>query len=670
MRTFIVSLARTGPTSVIPPRADLTTPCCRRPCFSRVSLELQSTPQSRLINCVHSSIIAALVCLMWRRVVGSGRVAASVGTMESPEQLQRGLTPVVEYATDHPHRETTTLELSLRCVDTDVANRFRALRASLHSLSDDAFARLLVDILQLKHALRLGPHLLFQCLVFLPASDLQMAAAVCRSWCSVVCNAAGGYLRRVVSRSGVYVCGGVVDAQRTPARTALRLDVCRMAWIESAPATRALDISETIVAGPAAAQNAVVPAAAGGNVGTLLGVPGVRMDAVSPVYEVSITPGSTSSFRPGAPQICRYHAATTVYNRRVYLAGGRIANGARLSTCACYDPLCDTWIPLPDMACVRSGATIVGHSGKLFVFGGFDGTKHVESTECLVLPAAENMTPGGPALTGMTFSDVAWSAEGVAPMPVAVSDVSTASFGPFIYAAGCATSFALREAQPPPGSPQEGPGTPGTEGGAGATTNAGGYVVQRLRVSSGVWEVLVPPAPREFGAPPGVAAVLVPAGGAPALYLSTNGVPSHGGALMQRTLYQTSLGLDRFPLSASPSWAGGPRSWHLFPPSATGDLAADMLADLRSSCDALHAEQHQEGDGNADFAVWHGCQSVPLPRHSAPLAAVAGELYVAGGWWAGQPIGSACKYLPRSDTWCPLPQMPEPRDACRPVGFE
>ena len=76
----------------------------------------------------------------------------------------------------------------------------------------------------------------------------------------------------------------------------------------------------------------------------------------------------------------RYHCGTAVFCRRVYVFGGR--NGSkRLDSSECYDPITDTWKHLPPMKTIRSAPACAVHKGYIYVFGGFNGTIEYQTVE-------------------------------------------------------------------------------------------------------------------------------------------------------------------------------------------------------------------------------------------------------------------------------------------------
>eukprot|EP01063_Lacrimia_lanifica_P029209 TRINITY_DN4413_c1_g1_i1.p1 TRINITY_DN4413_c1_g1~~TRINITY_DN4413_c1_g1_i1.p1 ORF type:complete len:429 (+),score=146.30 TRINITY_DN4413_c1_g1_i1:66-1352(+) len=76
----------------------------------------------------------------------------------------------------------------------------------------------------------------------------------------------------------------------------------------------------------------------------------------------------------------RYHCATAVYNRKVYVFGGRNSE-QRLASGECYDPLNDSWTLLPPMRTVRSAPACAVHGRHIYIFGGFDGVKEYRTVE-------------------------------------------------------------------------------------------------------------------------------------------------------------------------------------------------------------------------------------------------------------------------------------------------
>ncbi|KAJ9455054.1 Kelch-like protein diablo [Diplonema papillatum] len=114
----------------------------------------------------------------------------------------------------------------------------------------------------------------------------------------------------------------------------------------------------------------------------------------------------------------RYHCGTAIYDRQVYVFGGRNLY-RRLSSSECYDPLTNTWKVLPPMSTVRSAPACAVHRGNIFVFGGFDGTKEYRKVE--------RFNP---------VKNVWANSNTIATMPFEACEHGAISLGPHIYIIG------------------------------------------------------------------------------------------------------------------------------------------------------------------------------------------------------------------------------------------
>lgn len=47
-----------------------------------------------------------------------------------------------------------------------------------------------------------------------------------------------------------------------------------------------------------------------------------------------------------------------------------------------YDPKLNKWTSIPDMKCSRDGACEVAASKRLYVIGGYDGSRYLKSVDC------------------------------------------------------------------------------------------------------------------------------------------------------------------------------------------------------------------------------------------------------------------------------------------------
>lgn len=69
-----------------------------------------------------------------------------------------------------------------------------------------------------------------------------------------------------------------------------------------------------------------------------------------------------------------------VLGGRIYVPGGRLASGEVSQGLEIYDPLTDTWISGPDMPAGASAYALAPYEGKLYLFGGWDGTRYTDRT--------------------------------------------------------------------------------------------------------------------------------------------------------------------------------------------------------------------------------------------------------------------------------------------------
>jgi hypothetical protein len=80
----------------------------------------------------------------------------------------------------------------------------------------------------------------------------------------------------------------------------------------------------------------------------------------------------------------RLHCSTVTVGRLIYRFGGRhVADGsdARLQSCFCVDPLKRTAWPLPPMSCKRSSLAAASVGSKIFIFGGYNGARELDTME-------------------------------------------------------------------------------------------------------------------------------------------------------------------------------------------------------------------------------------------------------------------------------------------------
>ena len=68
-----------------------------------------------------------------------------------------------------------------------------------------------------------------------------------------------------------------------------------------------------------------------------------------------------------------------VLGGKIYVPGGRLADGKLTDALEIYDPLEDTWERGPDLPYPVSGYALAAFEGKLYLFGGWDGTKVLQT---------------------------------------------------------------------------------------------------------------------------------------------------------------------------------------------------------------------------------------------------------------------------------------------------
>lgn len=89
--------------------------------------------------------------------------------------------------------------------------------------------------------------------------------------------------------------------------------------------------------------------------------------------------------------VARYRHQAVLLGTKVYVVGGRIANGTDTTTTASYDYLTDVWTTLTALNTQRSSFTLNALTSTLLAVGGENGTT--------VLASAEEFDPAGPSWT-------------------------------------------------------------------------------------------------------------------------------------------------------------------------------------------------------------------------------------------------------------------------------
>lgn len=100
-------------------------------------------------------------------------------------------------------------------------------------------------------------------------------------------------------------------------------------------------------------------------------------DADAPVSDVWRFDLGTETWTPVAPKplaVTDVRAATI--GQRIYVPGGRTADGAISAVLEMYDPQTDTWSTLAPIPEPRSRYALATLDGKLYVFGGWDGANY------------------------------------------------------------------------------------------------------------------------------------------------------------------------------------------------------------------------------------------------------------------------------------------------------
>nr|CAB3259490.1 CBL-interacting protein kinase 33-like [Phallusia mammillata] len=78
----------------------------------------------------------------------------------------------------------------------------------------------------------------------------------------------------------------------------------------------------------------------------------------------------------------RYHACATTLGEYVYVSGGWNEMKICLSSIECYKLADDEWTIVGNMKTAREGHSLVACNGKLYIFGGYDGSNRLQSAEC------------------------------------------------------------------------------------------------------------------------------------------------------------------------------------------------------------------------------------------------------------------------------------------------
>jgi hypothetical protein len=91
---------------------------------------------------------------------------------------------------------------------------------------------------------------------------------------------------------------------------------------------------------------------------------------------------------------------------KVYVPGGRQADGLMTDLCEVYDPKENTWSQVASLPVAISGYALISFEGKLYLFGGSDG-QHYLDTVYIYDPSQDDWTTRTPMLTARAFAGVA-----------------------------------------------------------------------------------------------------------------------------------------------------------------------------------------------------------------------------------------------------------------------
>eukprot|EP01064_Diplonema_japonicum_P000920 TRINITY_DN10608_c0_g1_i1.p1 TRINITY_DN10608_c0_g1~~TRINITY_DN10608_c0_g1_i1.p1 ORF type:complete len:473 (+),score=114.02 TRINITY_DN10608_c0_g1_i1:156-1574(+) len=195
---------------------------------------------------------------------------------------------------------------------------------------------------------------LVNCLLYLPASEIRLMGCVCSRWRKLIRT--HGLVQNFLGKHGLYVIGGINHTFNSKSVTLKSV---------------------------------------------------VKCNPMHPCWSTA----SSMNYE-------RYHCGTAVFNRQVYVFGGRNSR-TRLRSTECYDPLSNAWKVLPPMKTVRSAPACAVHKGCIYVFGGFDGEKEYRTVERYD-PTVNTWTDSG----------------SIAPMPFEACELGSISLGQHIYIIG------------------------------------------------------------------------------------------------------------------------------------------------------------------------------------------------------------------------------------------
>ncbi|KAB8142114.1 hypothetical protein F8S13_16370 [Chloroflexia bacterium SDU3-3] len=106
----------------------------------------------------------------------------------------------------------------------------------------------------------------------------------------------------------------------------------------------------------------------------IAGMIGSSIDSGMQRYDIQSN--TWSSLAPKPTAVGDIHAA--VLGKRIYVPGGKLASGQPTATLEAYDQQDNRWITLSDMPAPRSGYALAAFEGKLYLFGGWDGSRYCD----------------------------------------------------------------------------------------------------------------------------------------------------------------------------------------------------------------------------------------------------------------------------------------------------
>ena len=115
----------------------------------------------------------------------------------------------------------------------------------------------------------------------------------------------------------------------------------------------------------------------------------------------------TWTSRADKPTPVRDVVAATV-GGKIYIPGGQTSSGQATDVFEIYDPYQDTWMQGARLPKALSGYALAEHDGRLYLFGGWDGTRAVDSVY-VYDPLADNWVADSPMPTERAYAAAAVS---------------------------------------------------------------------------------------------------------------------------------------------------------------------------------------------------------------------------------------------------------------------